>query len=361
MYFKFTTAGYIFWLFFAACTNGSDSENSAAGSSWIKPEAGSRFKIGDRVELKTEIADSSGVDSVVYLADGERVGKSAKGFSSTLATDSLKPGSRLITAKIYRQSQSEEISTNIILTSDIIPQKFTYRRIQVFNHDTSSYTQGLEYHEGYFYESDGGNTPETGYSSLRKVEPSTGRVLQKADLPQEIFAEGLTVVDDKVIQLTWQNRVGLVFDRATFNKLSEFPYQNSAEGWGLASDSKRLYKSDGTNQIFFLNRKSYREEGSIEVYDHNGPVDQLNELEIIDGKIYANVYLTDRIVIIDPQSGKVTGEIDLSGLLPDIYKYPGTDVLNGIAWDAKGKRLFVTGKRWAKLFEVNLIETQNKL
>lgn len=338
------------------CT--SDKNNSSEGDAavWLKPEAGTSISLGDKLQLQIDPGSNSKIDSVVYFADSVRMGSKTDAGDLTIETGKLSLGNRLITARIYRNGSPEEISTNIILKSNLIPEKFTYKVDQVFDHDTSSYTQGLEFHDGYFYESDGGNTPETGYSSLRKVVPTTGKVVQKLDISHEIFAEGLTVIGDKIIQLTWQNNVGLVYDKATFKQTAEFPYQNSREGWGLCSDNKRLYKSDGSNLIYFLNHDNYREEGYIEVFDQNGPVEQLNELELIDGKLYANVYQSNRIVIINPETGQVTGEIDMSDLLPAIYNYPGTDVLNGIAWDGKGKRLFVTGKKWAKLFQVEVVK-----
>ena len=341
-------------LLILSCNEDKVSNSSDSGSSWLSPEAGMSVSLGDSLQLKLQLQDSAAIDSIVYLVDGVRQAQSSGGGAYSIETGKLPLGNRLITARIFREGQQEEINTNIIVRSNLIPRKYSYKVKQVFDHDTSSYTQGLEYHDGYFFESDGGNTPETGYSSLRKVEPPTGKAVQRVDLPKTFFAEGLTIVDDKIVLLSWQDRVGLVFDKASFKQISEFPYQNSAEGWGLCSDADRLYKSDGSNLIYFLNCKDFREEGYIEVFDNTGPVDQLNELEMVDGKIYANVYNTDRIVVIDPKNGQVTGEVDMSDLLPAIYKYPDTDVLNGIAWDRKGKRLFVTGKRWAKLFEIEI-------
>ena len=352
---RFNYLSILSLLLMISCTTDKKSDTSDGRSSWISPEAGASVNLGDSLNLRIQFDDSAAVDSVVYLVDGVRQIQRNNGSEGRIETSTLPLGNRLITAKIYRKTEQEEIiNTNIIVRSGLVPQKFSYKVKQMFDHDTSSYTQGLEYHEGFFYESDGGNTPETGYSSLRKVEPATGKVVQRVDFPHTFFAEGLTVVDGKIILLSWQNNVGLVFDKTSMKQLSEFPYQNSREGWGLCSDDKRLYKSDGSNLIYFLNRENYREEGYLEVFDNNGPVDQLNELEMIDGKIYANVYTTNRVVIIDPKNGQVTGEIDMSDLLPAIYQYPDTDYFNGIAWDSKGKRLFMTGKRWAKLFQVEI-------
>lgn len=339
----------------AGCTNNNKSKKESESSFWVKPEMESNVVLGEKLEMQIQVPANKKIDSVVYWVDASRWASSPDARPLSLPTDSLPLGNRMITAKIYSQGNAEEINTNIVLRSSLVPEKFTYKVEKVFDHDTSSYTQGLEYHDGYFYESDGGNSPETGYSSLRKVEPASGKVLQQLDLPKNIFAEGITVIDGKIIQLTWLDNIGFVYDKNSFKKIGEFPYQNSREGWGLCFDGHKIYKSDGTNLIYFLNKDNYREEGYIEVYDQNGPVNQLNELEYINGKLYANVYGTNRIVIINPKNGQVTGEADLTDLLPKMYYYPNTDVLNGIAWDSQGKRLLVTGKKWAKLFQIKLV------
>ena len=227
----------------------------------------------------------------------------------------------------------------------------------MFKHDTSSYTQGLEFHGGYLYESDG----LTGESSIRKTDPATGKVLQMTKVRDELFAEGITIVGDKILMLTYQNNVSLEYDLNSLKLLREFPNQYQREGWGLCNDGKVIYSSDGSNTIYILNKDTYMQEGSIEVYDQNGPVRELNELEFIDGRIYANIYNSNRIVIIDPANGQVTAEVDLSELYADSVRamkdFDGF-VLNGIAWDSKGKRLFVTGKKWDKLFQIKLGELQ---
>lgn len=337
-----------------SCTQENSTDNQATGT-WVKPAAGSEIKLGSSLELQVQMPEGSKIDSIVYLIDTTKITAAKDLTPVSLQTDSLPLGSRLLTARIYSSGKAEEITTGFGLRPSAAPKKYGYQVIQSFPHDTSSYIQGLTYQGGVFYESDGGNSSETGYSSLRRVEPTTGKVLQQADMPQETFLEGLALVGEKIILLTWQEGKGMVYDKATFKKLSDFPYQNSTKGWGLCFDGKRLIKSDGSNYIYFLNKDSYREEGFVEVYDDKGPVDEINELEYIDGKIYANIYNSGRIVIIDPKNGQVTGEIDMTDLLPVMYRYPSTDVLNGIAWDAKGKRLFMTGKKWARLFQVKIV------
>jgi glutamine cyclotransferase len=214
----------------------------------------------------------------------------------------------------------------------------------------------LEYHDGFFYESAG----DYGHSSLRKVNPSTGKILQQTNLDKQYFGEGITVIGDKIIQLTYREKTGFVYDKNTFKKLSEFPYTTGREGWGLAFDGQKVLNTDGSNTIFFLDKNNYSRIGSIDVFDNKSQIDNLNELEVIDGKIYANVYTTNYILIINPETGAVEGKADLSGLLPNGYFKTedaiANNVLNGIAYDKTGKRLFVTGKKWPHIFEIKLVK-----
>lgn len=225
---------------------------------------------------------------------------------------------------------------------------YSYRIVNVYPHDPVAFTQGLVYHDGLLYEGTGLKT----MSSLRRVVLETGAVEQQHDLDAEYFGEGITLYDDRIIQLTWQNRVGFVYD-LDFTQLYTFTYPT--EGWGITHDGTRLIMSDGTSTLRFWDPETLEEIGQVEVYDDLGPVVRLNELEYVDGRVYANVWQTDRVAIIDPQSGKVTAWIDLSGLLEPEDDDPPVDVLNGIAYDAEGDRLFVTGKWWPKLFEIELV------
>jgi glutamine cyclotransferase len=215
-------------------------------------------------------------------------------------------------------------------------------------HDSGAFTQGLEYYEGSLYESTGGH----GTSSLRQVELQTGRVLRRVDVPREYFAEGLTIFRGKIYQLTWQSHKGFIYDLASFQMLGEFTYEG--EGWGLTHDDRSLIMSDGTNRIRFLDPVNFRVERSIQVFNAGKPLMKLNELEYIRGEIYANVWQSDWIVRLDPQTGKIVGRIDLKGLLPAAERTGTTDVLNGIAYDEAHDRLFVTGKLWPKLFQIGL-------
>jgi len=226
-----------------------------------------------------------------------------------------------------------------------IPQ-YTYEIVHTYPHDRGAFTQGLLYLDGVLYESTGLN----GESSLRKVDLETGKVRKQIPVPAEYFAEGLALKDGKLFQLTWQNHECFVYDLATFEQKKKFSYPT--EGWGLTTDDSQLIMSDGSAQIFFLDPNTFEVKRTINVHT-NRLVPQLNELEFINGEIFANVWTTQFIVRIDPANGQVVGVIDLTGILPPEDR-AGTDVLNGIAYDAKGERLFVTGKHWPKLFEIRL-------
>jgi glutaminyl-peptide cyclotransferase len=222
-----------------------------------------------------------------------------------------------------------------------------YRIVRAYPHDSDAYTQGLVYHDGFLYE----GTGREGHSSLRKVELSTGKVLQRVDLPGAYFGEGIVLWKDRVIQLTWQSRIGFVYDLATFRQLRSFTY--SHEGWGITEDGKRLIMSDGSSTLYFWDPETLKEIGHLDVDDKGASVANLNELEYIHGEIYANIWQTDRIARISPATGHVLDWIDLKGLRSEVAN-SRAEVLNGIAYDAKSNRLFVTGKWWPKLFEIQL-------
>lgn len=236
-------------------------------------------------------------------------------------------------------------------TQKTIPT-YGYRIVNVYPHDKDAFTQGLVFENGILYESTG----RFGYSSLRKVELETGAVLEIHDLPPEYFGEGITIFNNKIFQLTWQSYTGFIYDKENFLLLENFYY--STEGWGITNDGKHFIFSDGTAVLHFLNPETYEEVKQIEVKAENGPVLNLNELEYIDGEIYANVLPTDRIARIDPETGNVLGWINLNGLLGADQHNTQANVLNGIAYDQEKKRLFVTGKFWPKLFEIKLIPSQ---
>jgi len=219
----------------------------------------------------------------------------------------------------------------------------------VYPHDPRAFTQGIEYRDGAFYEGTGLN----GQSTLRRVELTTGKVLQQVPLAPEYFGEGITTWGDTILQLTWQSQLGFVYDRNTFKQLRTFKY--TGEGWGLTHNATQLIMSDGSASLRFFDPKTLTETRRVLVTDAGIIIRELNELELVDGEIYANVWQTNFIARISPSSGRVIGWIDLTGLLSPEERRAGADVLNGIAYDATGKRLFVTGKLWPKVFEIGLV------
>jgi len=223
-----------------------------------------------------------------------------------------------------------------------------YEVIARFPHDTSAYTQGLLYHGGVLYESTG----RYGASELRRVELETGRVLQRVRLPDDRFGEGLALLDGKLYQLTWESEVGYIYDVETLALLDSFTY--AGEGWGLTTDGRSLIMSNGSDTLRYLDPQTFEITRTVAVHDRGAPLKEINELEYINGVLYANVYRTDWIVRIDPETGEVLGWTNMRGLLPANERTPYTDVLNGIAYDAENDRLFVTGKLWPALFHVRL-------
>ena len=235
-------------------------------------------------------------------------------------------------------------------TSSSGPVNYTYRIVNRLPHDPQAFTQGLVYQDGYFYE----GTGLYGRSSLRQVNPSDGTVLRQVELAENYFGEGIALCDDRIYQLTWRERQAFVYDRATFTLLQTFTYQT--EGWGLTYDGEYLIMSDGSAVLTFLDPETFAPVRKLPVQSSGAPVIHLNELEYVNGKIFANVWLTDQIAIINPVTGEVDGWLDLTGLLdPKSHTDQHVDVLNGIAYDEQKGRLFVTGKLWPYIFEIEIV------
>ena len=231
------------------------------------------------------------------------------------------------------------------------PPVYGYEVVNVYPHDPAAFTQGLEFHDGILLESTGRHP-----SSVRRVRLEDGVVLQKRELARQFFGEGLTTVGDRILTLTWQGGRGFIWGIDDLEPAGTFSY--SGEGWGLTHDGARVILSDGTATLRFLDPVTLQQTGTVRVTIRGRPLDRLNELEFIDGEVWANVWQTNFIVRIDPATGVVVGVVDLTGLLPDRVANPSDDVLNGIAWDAENRRLFVTGKNWPKLFEIRLTEAR---
>ncbi|ERJ57769.1 glutaminyl-peptide cyclotransferase [Sphingobacterium paucimobilis] len=316
---------------------------------FVHPDSGKRIAYGEEVKLTLNFPNAV-VDSVVYSIDGNVLETKRDTGSVVFDTKKYGLGDRSLSAKVYAEGK-EDIAYSNVMVLPPNAKNYGFEVVNTFPHDDQSFTQGLQFQDGVMYESSGRYEK----SQLRKVDLQTGKVLQSIALEDKYFAEGMTIVDDKIVLLTWLEHVALIYDKHNLKQTGAFNYGSSKEGWGLTYDGEKMIKSDGTNRLYFLNAKTGAEESSIAVYDENGAVDNLNELEYIDGKVYANVYQQEIIVIINPVSGAVEGRINLVGMYNENRK-PVDNELNGIAYDHKAKRLFVTGKLWSSLFEIKLVE-----
>ena len=264
-------------------------------------------------------------------------------------------GSNIIEVKFIHNDKERNISKSIDIYSSFSPKLFNYKILNIYDHDISSYTQGLEFHNDILYESTGLN----GFSSLKKIDLFNGnKILNTKFLDNEFFGEGLTIFNQRIIQLTWKNKVGFIYDLNSMNMIKSFNYNNSIEGWGLANDGEYIYKSDGTEKIWILDPETLQEISYIEIVTNNKKVKNINELEIVDDIIYANTYQFNKDVVlaINKNSGEVLGIINFQDLREKVKDHPDLDVLNGIAYYKKNNSFFMTGKKWNKIFEVEIIK-----
>jgi glutamine cyclotransferase len=320
----------------------------------VSPEENSSFRLKMPVRVVLNVVDKDKLpDSVMISFDGSPVAtlKSAP-WEYTIPPDhTVATGRKSLKVTAYRGARSQNPVTRfMVIYSDIAPKRYSYKVIHTYPHDIEAFTQGLVYDKGVLFE---GTGQKTG-SSLREVELQTGKVIRQHNLEASLFGEGIALYHDRIYQVTWENKVGFIYDKATFNVINKIYY--STQGWGLTTLNDKIVMSDGSNILAFYEPDMFTMVSRVEVYDNEKKVDSINELEYINGEIWANIWMSDLIARIDPASGKVLGYIDLKGILPESDKTPETDVLNGIAWDREGNRIFVTGKRWPKLFEISLTE-----
>jgi glutamine cyclotransferase len=313
-------------------------------------------KIQSNQALTISISEknSKPIDSVQFSINNQKI--SSNNNTATFDINNFKLGKHTLTAIIFYENKTQKVTNPIYIMANSAPEIYTFKIINTYPHDKGAYTQGLEYYNGFLYE----GTGQKGASSIRKVELETGKVLQQKDLNEQYFGEGITILNNKLYQLTWKSGIGFVYNLDTFEKESEFKYTKSREGWGLTHNNEKLIKTDGTERIWFLNPNTLEEEYYIEAYTDSRKVENLNELEYINGFIYANVWQQNSILIVNPSTGKIEGVANLNDLKEHIKKEQTLeerdDVLNGIAFDKTNNRLFVTGKHWGKLYEIELFK-----
>ena len=320
---------------------------------FLSPLPNQSYNIGKEINVSLQKTDSLAVDSLILSIENVSIPVNPlSDLKVNIPTKGFKTGTARLKLNIYPggSKNPQTISLPVKFLSDIKPKVYTYKVINEFPHDRGAYTQGFEYSNGYFFE----GTGQRGESFLRKTVYNTGEIIKSRSLSSDLFGEGITLLNGKIYQVTYQTQVGFIYDMESFEQLQKIYYQNR-EGWGLTNNGKDIIMSDGTHVLYFMDPEYFSVLHRIEVYNNIQEVDSLNELEYINGLIYANRFLTDQIVIIDPVNGKVVGKADMSGLLKPEDRQQRTDVLNGIAWDNEKNLLYVTGKYWPKVFQVQLI------
>ncbi|WP_350292037.1 glutaminyl-peptide cyclotransferase [uncultured Croceitalea sp.] len=332
-------------LFFLACGNATDASKLFD----IQLEGQKKsFHRNDKVGVAIKNKKDLNISKVEYFIDGQLL--PSEDGKITFGIEKL--GNKVLIAKIAYEDSSVDITKKIKVLAENSPEVYTYEIVNTFPHDKTSFTQGLEFNNDTLYE----GTGRKGQSVLRKLDYKTGKVLQHIDLDSSVFGEGITVLNDNVYQLTWQSGLGYIYNKSDLSKTETFSYGKSKEGWGLCNDGQKIYKSDGTEKIWILNPKDLTEVDFIETVTNKSIFNKANELEYVDGKIYANVWQKESMMIIDAKSGAIEGVINFGGLKEKVEQHAKLDVLNGVAYHPKRKTFFVTGKNWDKLFEVNIIK-----
>lgn len=340
----------------AAATTGTGVKDGVKYVNSVKllsPEKNKMYSYNDELDIAFENKEKFPIDSVQIFFGSEKIAVTDKDTRNyTYRIPEGKTGNNTVKVIAYHpENRRGVMTTPINVKPDKAPEKYTYEIVKVFPHDPKAYTQGLVYQDGFIYE----GTGKEGESTLRKNNMTTGEVLSVLSIDSHLFGEGVTIYKDKIYQLTWVSRKGFIYDLKTFSLESTFSY--NSEGWGITTAGDKLIMSDGSNKLYHITPSNFNIIKEVEVYDNNGPVSQLNELEYVNGLVWANVWLTDRIVAIDPETGAVKAELDMSALLKPAERAKindKDDVLNGIAYNPQKDTYYLTGKHWPKLFEVKI-------
>ncbi|SIQ60348.1 glutaminyl-peptide cyclotransferase [Maribacter ulvicola] len=333
---------------FTSCGSGNQKASSLFEINLDKNV--NQVQLNQKIGVSIKNKKKKQIESVKYSIDGAAIPL----YNDQIKFDLPTLGNKVLTARITFEGKTVDINKNLKVLSEKAPEIYSYTIINEYPHDTKAYTQGLEFYNDTLYESTG----KKGQSFLRKLDFKTGKVFEQIDLDETYFGEGITILNNKIYQLTWKSGLGFIYDLKSFKKVDNFQYGKSNEGWGLTNDGSKIYKSDGTEKIWFLNPDTMTEEGYIETVTNSSIFNSANELEYVDGKIYANVYQKPSVMIIDSKTGAIEGVINFSGLSDMITKTDNWDktnyVLNGIAYHPERKTFFVTGKFWNKMFEVQI-------
>ena len=310
-----------------------------------------QYKPNETLLLEILNTQNKKIDSIQYFNNDEKIGVKKGLDKFSLSFNNKKLGYQNLKALVYFEGEKVETMTRVELVSDIEPKLLNYKIINTYPHDTLSFTEGLEFYRDTLMESTG----QKGTSYFRKYDYKTGKIYKQINIDAEYFGEGITVINNKIFQLTWQSGVGFIYDSNTLKKVKTFNFDKKIEGWGLTNDGKNIYQSDGTEKIWKMDPENQKMISYINVYTNSSKIKSVNELEWINGKIYGNIWQKDAIAVINPFSGAVEGVINLSDLKTKV-KNKNADVLNGIAYNSKTNTLFVTGKYWDKIFEIKVSE-----
>jgi len=306
------------------------------------------LKLEESIDLVLQNKENKTIDSVVYYINEVKIGSVKGNEKLPFALSNQKLGNQTIKALVFFEGQNIDITSAFSIYASSEPKILNYKIINTYPHDIKAYTQGFEFYNGILLE----GTGQYKESSLRKTDYKTGKITEQIKLEDKYFGEGITVLKDKIYQLTWKEKTGFMYDAKTFKLEKTFSYE--MDGWGITNDGEKLYMSDGTEKIYILNPETFKVEDFINVYTNGSKIDSINEMEWINGKILANIYQKDAIVVINPKTGAVENVINCSELKSKVTQHPEIDYFNGIAYNPATKTYFVTGKNWDKTFEIKV-------
>ena len=311
----------------------------------------SEYFNSDVISLQLLNSQNKKIDSIVYSINEKNIGTKKDLEAVTINLKDQKLGYQNLKALVYFEGENQEIASRVELVSDITPKLLKFTIVNTYPHDTSSFTEGLEFFRDTLYE----GTGLRGFSNLLKTDYKTGKIFKSLKLDAGYFGEGITFINNKLYQLTWEEKVGFIYNVDTWKVEKTFAFDKPIEGWGMTNDGKVIYQSDGTEKIWRMNPNTQKMIDYVNVYSGSSKIKSVNELEFINGKIYCNIWQKDAIAVVNPENGKVEGIINLASLRKFI-KYEEAEVLNGIAYNPKTKTIFVTGKKWEKMFEISVSE-----
>jgi len=316
------------------------------------------YNPSESIDLSLKNEKNKTIDSIIYYINDKNIGITLKNEKFPFSLENQKLGFTKVKALVYFEGTTSEAETNFTIYAKDAPAELKFTILNTYPHDIKAYTQGFEFYKDTLLEGtgngEGAGTRTRGVTSIRKTDFKTGKVTKEVDLPDNVFGEGITVLNGKLFQLTYRNNEAYVYDVNTFKKEKTLPYFKQTEGWGLTNDGTHLYMSDGSEKIYILNPDTFEMIDYINVYTNSNKIESVNELEWIDGKIWANIYQREAIAIINPKNGAVENIINCSELKKKVTNHPDLDYFNGIAYNPKTKTVFVTGKNWDKTFEIKV-------